>query len=334
MLSSTRVIRNIFIISVLANAACRGTASSYEESLQTGTPIKHLVVIFQENVSFDHYFGTYPHVNPTTASNFHAQENTPTINGLTEALLTNNPNSHAPFLLTRANNYVCSQRHTYEAQQRAYDSGLADRFVEFTGRGCAPDWINRTDLVMGYYDGNTVTALWNYAQHYALSDNFYGTTFGPSTIGAINLISGNTNGVNRTQIPGYVVAQTLVADAESIYEDFHFEPAGPSPRESPLVAMNGRNIGDLLNAKSVTWGWFDGGFRTPEDPARKGQCFSSRTLGERQICDYVSHHEPFQFYATTANPHHLRATSPLTVGHTDAANHQYDLLDFWEALAH
>ena len=27
---------------------------------KTATPIKHLVVIFQENVSFDHYFGTYP----------------------------------------------------------------------------------------------------------------------------------------------------------------------------------------------------------------------------------------------------------------------------------
>ena len=34
---------------------------------------------------------------------------------------------------------------------------------------------------MDYYDGNTVTGLWNYAQHYAMSDNSYDTTFGPST---------------------------------------------------------------------------------------------------------------------------------------------------------
>ena len=54
---------------------------------------------------------------------------------------------------------------------------------------------------MGYYDGNTVTALWNYAQHFAMSDNFFDTNFGPSTPGAINLISGQTHGVigrNRT----------------------------------------------------------------------------------------------------------------------------------------
>ena len=50
---------------------------------------------------------------------------------------------------------------------------------------------------MGYYDGNTVTALWNYAQHFAMSDNSFGTNFGPSTPGALNLISGQTNGVTE-----------------------------------------------------------------------------------------------------------------------------------------
>ena len=52
-----------------------------------------------------------------------------------------------------------------------------------------------TGLTMGYYDGNTVTAMWNYAQRYAMSDRFFGTTFGPSSVGALNLISGQTNGV-------------------------------------------------------------------------------------------------------------------------------------------
>ena len=51
---------------------------------------------------------------------------------------------------------------------------------------------------MGYYDGNTVTALWNYAQNFAMNDNSYGTTFGPSTPGALNLVSGQTNGVIKT----------------------------------------------------------------------------------------------------------------------------------------
>ena len=47
---------------------------------------------------------------------------------------------------------------------------------------------------MDYFDGNTVTALWNYAQDYAMSDNNFDPQFGPSTPGALNLISGNTGG--------------------------------------------------------------------------------------------------------------------------------------------
>src|SRR6266496_2908146 len=59
----------------------------------TATPIQHLVVIFQENVSFDHYFGTYPTaMNPKGEPKFKAAANTPTVNGLTNALLSNNPN--------------------------------------------------------------------------------------------------------------------------------------------------------------------------------------------------------------------------------------------------
>jgi phospholipase C len=45
---------------------------------------------------------------------------------------------------------------------------------------------------MGYYDGNTATALWNYAQHFAMSGNFFGSNFGTTVMGHLNLISGQT----------------------------------------------------------------------------------------------------------------------------------------------
>ena len=63
----------------------------------TATPIKHLVVIYQENVSFDHYFATYPNAtNPSGEPRFVAAPGTPSVNGLTGALLTNNPNATNP----------------------------------------------------------------------------------------------------------------------------------------------------------------------------------------------------------------------------------------------
>ena len=66
----------------------------------TATPIKHLVVIFPENISFDHYFGTYPvAANPAGEPPFYARPGTPNVNGLSGTLLTNNPN-----LLNSVNN--------------------------------------------------------------------------------------------------------------------------------------------------------------------------------------------------------------------------------------
>jgi phospholipase C len=136
-------------------------------STNTKTPIKHTVVLFQENVSFDHYFGTYPHAtNPSGEPKFMPAQNTPSANGLTTALLTNNPNgnySMNPFRLDRSQAITCDMNHEYTAEQQAYHGGLVDKFVEFTGptkKGCTD--IVHKKLVMGYYDGNTVTALWNY----------------------------------------------------------------------------------------------------------------------------------------------------------------------------
>ena len=58
-----------------------------EDSPATKTPIKYLVVIFDENNSFDHYFGTYPSAaNPPGEPLFYARRDTPSINGLTPEL--------------------------------------------------------------------------------------------------------------------------------------------------------------------------------------------------------------------------------------------------------
>ena len=73
-------------------------ASKYK----TTTPIKHVVIIFQENESFDHYFGTYPNAtNPKNETQFHARPGTPAVNGLNYGLQNRNPNgpTYQPFRL-------------------------------------------------------------------------------------------------------------------------------------------------------------------------------------------------------------------------------------------
>src|SRR5262249_1959444 len=88
----------------------------------TTTPIKHLVVLFQENVPFDRYFGVYPHaLNPAGEPAFVAKPDTPTVDGLTEALLTANPNSANPHRLDRTQQNVRGSHHQILAEQHAHD---------------------------------------------------------------------------------------------------------------------------------------------------------------------------------------------------------------------
>lgn len=355
----------------LTFAACHsGESGGNTAAMVTGpatkTPIKHVVVIYQENVSYDHYFATYPNAaNPTGEPVFTAAPNTPSANGLSGSLLTANPNftntangvnAANPFRLDRSQAATADQNHNYYSEQLSYDNGLMDLFPKNVGTastGGAGAFGTRGQ-VMGYYDGNTVTAFWNYAQHYAMSDNSYSTTFGPSTQGALNLVSGQTNGAvpdNAAQMAadgaygestdnnGNLTA-ILVPDGNGSYSaisdgqptgDVCTNPAGP------IFHMTGTNIGDLLNAKGITWGFFQGGFDlTVTNPNGTTGCkrTSSSAYGAtKNKVDYIPHHEPFQYYASTQNLQHTRPSSVAAIGtSTDGANHQYDIHDFFDAL--
>jgi len=439
------------LLALVAVAAASLAASTQAHVTRTEggtkTPIKHLVVIFQENISFDHYFGTYPNAANTDGQHFVAAPGTPAVDGLLPAtdpslpaslqhstdLTASNPNSALPKRLDSSplgigsspgGQITCDQDHNYSDEQQAFDGGLMDQFVESVGTDgmthragngstsggplCDPK------VVMDYYDGNTATALWKYAQHYAMSDNSYGTTFGPSAPGAVNLVSGDTGGVGlqSTKPPAssaVTVATTaapnaditpdgkggfsLTSDAQPYYDDC-------STRDA--VSLTGQNIGDLLNAAGLSWGWFQGGFRPttsfadgaaavghsgqatstfiPDEFANAGFQSSVPNSSNQGLCDavhpigvalgetasthqfgfkddYIAHHEPFQYYPSTANPHHLTIptdasgndtlaglatigtdTQTFTGGYGvgpqfNTPNHNYDTSDFDQLVA-
>src|SRR4029077_21256326 len=179
----------------------------HPHEIHTKTPIKHLVIIFNENRSFDHYFATYPNAaNPPGSIPFVPKPHTPKVNNLANAnLLVNNPNNNPangtgatdPFPLDGTQANTRSQNHAYTPEQQAVDNGKDDLFPKFTGRATAGGGgaFGTNGQGRGYFDGNTIAAFWNYAQHFAMSDNAWTDTFGPSTPGMLEVISGQTNGV-------------------------------------------------------------------------------------------------------------------------------------------
>jgi hypothetical protein len=233
-------------------------------------PIRHVVVIFQENVSFDHYFATYPHAANTDGSPFAAKASTPLVNGLFPGgLLDHNPNSTQPFRLSSAQAATCDQDHNYKDEQKAFSAGAMNTFPETVGVGGPPstclDYGKGKGLVMGYYDGNTVTAFWNYAQHFAMSDNSYSTTFGPSTPGALNLIAGQTHGAkvapdllgrfgsasgNMTAIDGTGVGSAIGDPRPSPAFDNCTLPS-PAPPSAPrtYITMTGPNFSTVATSR-------------------------------------------------------------------------------------
>jgi phospholipase C len=380
------------LVSTLALAVA-GAGALADDRAPTATPIKHVVVIFQENVSFDHYFGTYPNaLNLSGETPFTAKPRTPRANNLANPLdvnhdfkllagvdlLHNNPNSNPtnpaapnnskkngggasnPFRLSPSQALTADQGHNENPEESAYNNGRMDGFPAFVGAaGPPPVGIGSKALVMGYFDGNTVTAMWNYAQHFALNDNNYSTQFGPSTPGALNLISGQANGFSATLNvldpsgkvllhPTHEAFGDAQQTANNITEIGDGDPLLDACSNPAIdqITMAGKNIGDLLNDKGITWGAFMGGFDLSvvnADGTTGCLRHTNPTApGTPQFTsvDYIPHHAWFQYYASTRNPSHARPSSVQAIGHSliphtntpDPANHQYDIRDFFTVL--
>ena len=181
-----------------------------------------------------------------------------------------------------------------------------------------------------------------------MSDNSWDTTFGPSTPGALNLVSGQTHGfrevdsVTGKQVPtpgSYVLVApdkngvgTVINDPDPAYDDCS---DANHTSTNTLAAATGENIGDLLNNRGVSWGWFQGGFAptTAATDSSYAVCGSKHTnIGGALVSDYSPHHNPFEYYQSTANPHHVAPADLAEVGHNGPANHQYDLSWFDQAV--
>src|SRR5690242_4463775 len=150
---------SLFMVTALITANILPSSLVYAQQQQINgsnknNPIKHIVVIMQENRSFDNYFGTYPGANGIPKNVCMPLDPDHPTN--------NNRDCVKPFLSTNPTSE--DMPHSYQASVTAYNNGKMNGFMMAE---------NEDPKTMSYYDNKTIPYYWNLAKHYVLADNFY-----------------------------------------------------------------------------------------------------------------------------------------------------------------
>jgi len=325
-----RRLRLALLSAALLAVACATTPRAPSASLAA---IEHVIVIYQENWSFDGLFGKFPGANglanatPTSIAQtdregrpyamlpraIDTRPATPIVDSRIEGLPV------APFNLahyvpptSRAGNPI----HRFYHQQQQINGGRMDRFVA---------WTNVGGLVMSYYDA-TDMPLGRLAQEFVLADNFFHAAFGGSTLNHFWLVCACTP--RWPEAPAELRAQLdaagmLVKDGEispdgyvvnTMYTVNTPHPARVAPAHL-LPSLTLPTIGDRLDDKGITWAWYSGGWRD--------------ALAGRPHARFQYHHQPFAYFAkwadgTVAKTKHLRDErdflEELAAGHLSAVS--------------
>jgi phospholipase C len=285
--------------------------ASAESDRGTHSPIKHTIILYQENISFDHYFGTYGH----------GSNGIPAGSTLTHTNGTQTWGPYAPTQLSgTTQSRTCDVDHGYADMIRMVNGGAMDQFLQFGNdktvtnpssssattcpsfeKAAPAPGSGLTALANSYYTGTAgdpnapLQNYWSLASHYTLADNFFQGVYGPSTPGAQWLVAATNN---------------TSGDPNPIGDICNDYPASISPQDIP-------NLGAESTAAGTSWAWFQGGF---------GTC-SPTSLGV-----YSPHHDPFQYFTSTADLTHADAFDP-NMSYPQANRHQRDLSVFDAALA-
>ena len=267
------------------------------------SPIEHTIIVYQENISFDHYFGTFGHGSAGIPDG---------------ALVTHSPSNaaYSPFRLDgQTQDITCDVDHGYADMIKMADHGAMDMYTQFGNDKAVADPSSASSstcpslesqpagpaLSLGYYDGAPGAAsaplqnYWNLASHYTLADNFFQGVYGPSTPGAEWLVAATNN---------------TVGDPNPLNDKCESDYAGSMPQQDIP------NLGSEASSAGVSWAWFQGGF---------GACTTTATNG------YSAHHDPFQYFTSTADLNHNWAYDP-NFAYADPSQHQRDLSLLDDAL--
>lgn len=291
--------------------------------------IHHVFVVYQENRSFDSYFGTFPGTDnlATAEARAHGFRQWDAIG---KEWIT-------PFLLNASDTQDAD--HSREALLAKSDQGRMDKFVAWEEKnlveasGANPGFARQVGiLTMAHQDCNTVPFLWMYAHRFALYDHIFQAMYGPSTPGNIDLIAGQSGQTQAARHPEEKFSSTLatgepvVNHAEPDFGPYAFADQAHGSIQldqkyaTLMLSLSGRDaskvtvddddvkddIGELarLNKQAVSWGWYQEGFGNGEGNDHPA---------------YIPHHNAPQYFG------YIRQNPSQWSG-------EHDLLDFFSAM--
>ncbi len=330
-----------------AGAVVMATPQAQSADSQSLAKIKHVLVIYLENRSFDNIYGLFPGANgiansrdPDGTQKFPQLDHTGVPYATLPPVLDTNRSPTArdarfkenlpngPFLINsnvKDGGSVGTQEttgdsiHAFFTERAQIDGGKMDHFVSATDAG---------SLVMGYFDG-TKLPLWQYAKDYVLMDNFFHAAFGGSFLNHFWLVCGCTpvypnapDSVRNATLKlddapiikpeGDVVEPRVTADGFAVNT---LVPENPRPVKtgSDRILPNQTlpTIGDRLTDKGIDWRWYSGGWN---DATAVTDPVTGIAVNADPLFQY--HHQPFAFFAkyavgTEARQQHLKDFTDL-----------------------
>jgi phospholipase C len=260
--------------------------------------IKHVVVIYLENHSFDNLYGQFAGANGlsnASAANTIQLDATgnpyttlPPIAGST-AFPTNLANTYFNIDQYVPNDVIIPDvLHRYYQEQMQIDGGKMDKYALFN---------STAGLSQGYYKTSLLPLL-DVAKKYTLCDNFFHSAFGGSFLNHMWLIAAASpvfpnapaTSIAKLDSLGHLITDGAVTpDGYVVNTSFTINNPHPATANPATLVPNQTipTIGDRLNDKNVTWAWYSGGW----DNALAG---SPDPL-------FQFHHQPFAFFTNYAD---------------------------------
>ena len=193
------------------------------------TPIRHVVLIFKENRSFDHLFGTMPGVNGATQGKLSSGRTIPL--------------SHAPDM---SGNYA----HDWVSVLKAIDDGKMDAFDTTFGCG-TPKY-----LCYSQYNEKDIPNYFAYAKNYLIADNFFSSLTGPSFPNHQYTIASQSNGgVSNPKRKGRDLSYKWGCDSPPGTYVVSYDP-NTQDFSQISACQDYQTLADVLDAGGISWKYY------------------------------------------------------------------------------